>query len=148
MFFGHQENLNYKAEVFFKFFCNYKFCLLYFFVYCGAKFDFIRSLKSYIINKASKALGLIKKVAPKGLKRRIFTSFLSLNSHSKTECRGFDPFCPCQWKTAQPCGFEPFFFCGLILVHGLFCRILIPKTGADFPSGGIRLQRFRLLHHQ
>ena len=49
---------------------------------------------------------------------------------------------------AQPCGFEPFFFCCLSLAHGLFCRILIPKTGADFPSGGIRLQRFRLLHHQ
>ena len=49
---------------------------------------------------------------------------------------------------AQPCGFEPFFFCCLSLAHGPFCRILIPKTGADFPSGGIRLQRFRLLHHQ
>ena len=139
------------------------------------------------INKASKALGLIKKAATKGLKRRIFTSFLSLNSHSKTECRGFDPFCPCQSRrglcivrddffflkshrlahavapplpkksltfrgphkfAAQPCGFEPFFFCCLILAHGLFCRILTPKMGADFPTGGIRLQRFRLLHHQ
>ena len=49
---------------------------------------------------------------------------------------------------AQPCGFEPFFFCCLSLAHGLFCRILIPKTCADFPSGGILLQRFRLLHHQ
>ena len=41
---------------------------------------------------------------------------------------------------AQPCGFEPFFFCSLSLAHGPFCRILIPKTGADFPSGGILLQ--------
>ena len=49
---------------------------------------------------------------------------------------------------AQPCGFEPFFFYCLSLAHDLFCRILIPKAGADFPSGGIRLQRFRLLHHQ
>ena len=53
-----------------------------------------------------------------------------------------------QWKTAQPCGFEPFFFCSLSLAHGPFCRILTPETGADFPSGGIRLKRFRLLHHQ
>ena len=49
---------------------------------------------------------------------------------------------------AQLCGFEPFFFCSLSLAHGPFCRILTPETGADFPSGGIRLQRFRLLHHQ
>lgn len=49
---------------------------------------------------------------------------------------------------AQPCGFEPFFFCCLRLAHGLFCRILKSKTGADFSSGGICLQRFRLLHHQ
>ena len=57
------------------------------------------------INKASKALGLIKKAATKGLKRRIFTSFLSLNSHSKTECRGFDPFCPCHKRVTKkmPC---------------------------------------------
>ena len=49
---------------------------------------------------------------------------------------------------AQPCGFEPFFFCCLRLAHGPFCRILIPKTGADFPSGGIRLQRFRLSQYR
>ena len=49
---------------------------------------------------------------------------------------------------AQPCGFEPFSFCCLRLAHGPFCRILTPETGADLPSGGIRLQRFRLLHHQ
>ena len=49
--------------------------------------------------------------AIKDLKRRVFIEFLPFNSHSKTECRGFDPFCPCQSpKGASLWDFNFYFF--------------------------------------
>ena len=40
----------------------------------------------------------------KSLKRRVFVCSSTFNSHSKTECRGFDPFCPCQNSKYRFCG--------------------------------------------
>ena len=60
----------------------------------------------------------------------------------------FEPFCPCHRKSLETAGFQGFFFALLRAAHGLLCRILMRKNGADFPSGGIRSQRFRLHHHQ
>ena len=71
-----------------------EFRLRPFFVYCGLYFDFSFDLKLHIINKASKAYDL--KYVTKSLKRRVFVCSFTFNSHSKTACRGFKSFCPCQ----------------------------------------------------
>ena len=60
----------------------------------------------------------------------------------------FEPFCPCHRKSLETAGFQGFFFALLRTAHGLLCRISMRKNGANFPSGGIRSQRFRLHHHQ
>ena len=43
---------------------------------------------SHIINKASTRSGSLDKRPNLGIRRRF-------NSHSKTACREFEPFCPC-----------------------------------------------------
>ena len=52
------------------------------------------------------------------------------------------------WKSLETAGFQGFFFAFPRAAHGLLCRILMLNNGADFPSGGIRWQPFRLHHHQ
>ncbi len=67
-------------------------------------------------------------------------------------CRGFKSFCPCQWNNPH----KPLILLGLwgfsnfasITTHGLHNHILMLNLGINFPSGGIGLQPFRLLHHQ
>ena len=54
----------------------------------------------------------------------------------------------CHRKSLEAAGFRGFFFALLRAAHGLLCRISMLKNEVDFPSGGIRLQRFRLHHHQ
>jgi hypothetical protein len=44
----------------------------------------------------------------------------------------------CHRKSLETAGFQGFFFVFLRTAHGLLCRILMRKNGADFPSGGIR----------
>ena len=60
----------------------------------------------------------------------------------------FEPFCPCHRKSLETAGLQGFFFALLRAAHGLLCRILMRKNEVNFPSGGIRSQRFRLHHHQ
>lgn len=54
----------------------------------------------------------------------------------------------CHRKSLEAAGFRGFFFALLRAAHGLLCRISMLKNEVDFPSGGIRLQPFRLHHHQ
>ena len=88
------------------------------------------------------------KYVTKALKRRFFVCSFTFNTHSKTACRGFEPFCPCHRKSLETAGFQGFFFAFSRAAHGLSCHILMRKKGVNFASGGIRSQRFRLHHHQ
>ena len=99
----------------------------------------------YCQNNCGRLCGVRGKKSEKPRHKRIFATRFSA---SKTACRGFEPFCPCHWKSLETAGFQGFSFALSRTAHGLFCRILMIENGADFPSGGIRSQRFRLLHHQ
>ena len=48
----------------------------------------------------------------------------------------------CHRKGLETAGFQGFFFAFSRTSHSLFCPIGECKNGADFASGGIRLQRF------
>lgn len=114
------------------------------FVYSGSCFDLSRSKKWIASIQHQKRFWLVVGA----LTRWSLGDFSFSDSRSKTACRGFEPFCPCHWKSLETAGFQGFFFVFLRTAHGLLCRISMRKNGADFPSGGIRWQPFRLLHHQ
>ena len=66
----------------------------------------------------------------------------------KPRAEGSNPSAPATGKALKPLGFRAFSLFFSKAAYGLFCRIGGRKSRVDFPFGGIRLKRFRLLHHQ
>ena len=69
--------------------------------------------------------------------------------HRKRGCEATSsPSAHATGKALKPLGFRAFSLLFSRAAYGLLCRIGGRKSRVDFPSGGIRLKRFRLLHHQ
>ena len=74
--------------------------------------------------------------------------FLFPTAAPKPRAEGSSPSAPATGKALKPLGFRAFSlrFRGRRTV--CFAVLEGAKNGVNFPSGGIRSQRFRLLHHQ
>ena len=74
----------------------------------------------YRITNSIKIASIIFRRVKNGLKSAYLCAFRALYSHSKTACRGFESFCPCQIRITEMIQFRLSFFSHKKAIFRLF----------------------------